>query len=116
MARFVQMIATINAGESLSSVIDCGTGSPAFIHMPDEWTPSRMSFQVSPDGANFKNLFDSNAREIAFNVRAGSSMALETGWTPILYLKVRSGTCDLPVPQEAERQISITIDTSTQVP
>jgi hypothetical protein len=111
----VQKTATIRAGESLSDAIDCGTGAPVFIHMPDEWTSSRISFQVSPDGTNFKNLFDSNAREIAFNVRAGSSMALETGWTPVLYLKLRSGTCDLPVLQEADRQIEITIDTSTQV-
>jgi hypothetical protein len=101
------------AGQSFSSVIDCSTGAPVMIHIPGEWTQSRLSFQVSPDGTNFYDLFDSNAREMAFNVRAGTSMLLETGWTPVLFLKVRSGSCDLPVPQEADRQIVVTIDTSS---
>jgi hypothetical protein len=112
MARFVQKSATIAAGESLSTVIDCGTGAPVFLHMPDEWTPSRLSFQVSADGVNFKNLFNDSAQEIAFNIGAGTSVPLDTIWTPVIWLKVRSGTYELPVPQAADREIVVTIDTS----
>jgi hypothetical protein len=113
MPRFVQKTATILAGQSLSSTIDCSTGAPIMIHMSDQWTPSRLSFQVSPDGTNFYDLFDRDTLEMVLNVVAGTSVALEPGLAPVSYLKVRSGSREHPVTQEADRQIVITIDTSS---
>jgi hypothetical protein len=75
---------------------------------PAEWTPSHLSFQTSPEGTNFYDLFNRDALEITFNVLAGTSIPLEPGWSPVLFLKVRSGSCDLAVPQEAERSIVVT--------
>jgi hypothetical protein len=116
MPRFIQQTATISAGQSLSSVVNCSSGAPVLVHVPDPWTPSRLSFQTSPDGNNFYDLFDRNAVEIAFNVAAGTSILLDTGWTPILYFKIRSGTHTLAVPQEADRTLIVTLDTKTEAP
>ena len=111
-ARFINRVATINAGESLSDVIDCSTGEPIAIHMPVDWTPARLSFQISPDGISFGDLFDNNAVEVAFYILAGTSLVLQTGWVPILYLKIRSGGRNAPVPQELTRIINVTIDSA----
>jgi hypothetical protein len=115
MARYVQKTATISAGQSLSNVIDCSTGAPVLVYVPQLWTPSRLSFQVSPDGTNFYDLFDQNALEIAFNVAAGTAVLLALNWAPLLYFKVRSGSRDLAVSQQADRPIIVTIDTSAAV-
>ena len=68
MPRFVPMTATILAGESLSSPIDCSTGTPVMIYMPHEWTSAHLSFQVSPDGTNYNDLFDSDGHELHSSV------------------------------------------------
>jgi hypothetical protein len=112
MARFVNQTATILAGQSLSDVVDCSTGRPTFIHMPQEWTASRMTFQVSPDGINFNDLFDNNAVELAFNIVAGTSVLVDPAWAPITHLRLRSGSRALAVPQAANRAIVITLDTA----
>jgi hypothetical protein len=116
MPRFVSKTATISAGQSVSSAIDCSTGAPVFLHMPAGWTSARISYQVSPDGvAAYNDLFSSDAREIQHNVVAGTSILLDRSWEPVTYLKLRSGGRDNPVPQEADRMITITIDTSAAV-
>ena len=112
--RFVNLTATISAGQALSSVIDCSAGAPVFLHMPADWTSARLSFQVSPDGANFNDLFDSNAREITFNIAAGTSLLLDKMWEPVTYLRIRSGGRDAPMPQQAVRTVTITLDTHAQ--
>ena len=111
MPRFVPMTATILAGESLSSPIDCSTGTPVMIYMPHEWTSAHLSFQVSPDGTNYNDLFDSDGHELHSSVTAGTSVRLDPMWEPVTYLKLRSGTRDSPVPQQADRVITITLDT-----
>jgi hypothetical protein len=116
MPRFVSKTAVIAAGQSLSAVIDCSTGAPVFLHMPADWTSARISYQVSPDGTTYNDLFGSDAREIQHNVVAGTSILIDSTWEPVTYLKLRSGGRDNPVPQEADRTITITIDTSAAGP
>jgi hypothetical protein len=111
--RFINKTATIPAGQSLSGVLDCTSGGPAFLHMPPDWTSAMLSFQVSFDGVSFNDLFDRTAAELAINVLGGTSVNLDqTLWKPVLYLKVRSGVRGNPMPQAADRVITITIDTS----
>jgi hypothetical protein len=111
--RFINKTATILAGQSLSSVLDCTSGGPAFIHMPLDWTSAMLSFQVSPDGVNFNDLFDRTAAELAINILGGTSLNLDqTVWKPVLYLKMRSGVRNNPISQVADRVINVTIDTS----
>ena len=114
-ARFVTKTATISAGQSLSAAIDCTAGAPVFLHMPTDWTSARISFQVSPDGTNYNDLFGTDAREIQFNAVAGTSSRLDPMWEPVTWLKIRSGGRDNPVPQEADRTITITVDTKAAV-
>lgn len=112
MPRFMPKTATITAGQALSSAIDCSTGAPVFLHMPPDWTPARLSFQVSPDNTTYNDLFDTSARELTFNVVPGTSVRLDNFWEPVTWLKVRSGGRDAPVPQAADRTINVTVDTS----
>jgi hypothetical protein len=79
--------------------------------MPAEWTQAHLSFQVSPDGVTFNDLFDRNGAEIILNILEGTAVPIEPAWAPVTYLKLRSGSRDAPIAQEADRTISITIDT-----
>jgi hypothetical protein len=116
MARYVTKAATIAAGAALSDVIDCSTGAPVFLHMPSDWTPARLTFQVSYDGTNFNDLFDSEAREISFNAVPGTSVRMDSmQWLPVTWLKVRSGPRDNPRAQESARAVNVTIDTAAAV-
>jgi hypothetical protein len=103
--------ATILAGQSLSSPIDCTTGAPIIIFIPHEWTPSHLTFQVSADGSSFYDLFDHNTFEVALNAVPGTCVRLGPGWTG-LFFKLRSGSREHPIAQEADRQIVIMLDTS----
>jgi hypothetical protein len=105
--QVIYKTATILAGQSLSSAVDCTTGAPTILFMPTEWTLAHLTFQVSPDGTNFYDLFDTV--EVVLNVVAGTSVRLDA---PVSYLKVRSGSREHPVPQQADRSIGITLDTS----
>lgn len=111
-ARYQVTTTTIRAGQSLSDEIDCGVGAPVMIHVPQDWTSSRLTFQISTDGTIWADFFDRSSLEVAFNVTAGTAVLLETGWAPVLRLKIRSGGRDAPVPQEADRVIGITLDTT----
>ncbi len=110
--RFMTKTAVISAGQALSAVIDCSSGAPVFLHMPKDWTPSRLTFQVSPDGTNFNDLFDNSAQEISFNVHPGTSVRLDKMWEPVTYLKIRSGGRDAPRAQDDDRTITVTVDTA----
>ena len=113
MARYVNLTANIAAGQALSNAIDCSAGAPVFLHMPSDWTPARLSFQVSADGTNFNDLFDAEAHELTVNVLPATSVRIDaTLWAPITQVKLRSGARNTPVPQQADRAVIITIDTA----
>jgi hypothetical protein len=113
MPRYVSMTATIAAGESISSVIDCSAGRPTMIFLPDQWTPAHLTFQVSVDdgGTTFNDLFTSDGAEVIRNVVAGTAVPLPLEWAPVLFLRLRSGSRDAPVPQDATCSLGVTLDT-----
>jgi hypothetical protein len=111
----VYATATITAGQSLSSPIDCRSGAPVLLFMPLAWTAARISYQLSFDGSNFRDLCDRAAREIAVNVSAGTVVRLNPEWTESAlgcYLKIRSGSRDMATVQTADRSFTLLIDTS----
>lgn len=110
-ARFATKQTTIVAGQSLSIWIDCTAGAPVFLHMPSDWTPAMLTFQVSYDNTNYNDLFGPDGKELAFNVVPGTSVRIDPIWSPVMYLKMRSGTRANPIPQEADRIIAVTVDT-----
>lgn len=108
--------ATIPAGQSLSGAIDCTAGAPTILYMPMDWTPARLTYQVSYDGTNFRDLFDREAREVSVNIVPGTACRLNPEWTAATlggWIKIRSGGRDRLVPQEADRVFTLMVDTTT---
>jgi len=101
--------ATIRAGEFLSDSIDLTTGSVAMVVAPAEWTAANVSFLVSVDNQTWGDLFY-EGHEALSAVVAGTAIVLPSDLTnAALYLKIRSGSRNNPIPQEAERVFSLGI-------
>ena len=104
----------IAPGESLSDALDCSAGRIIKITMPKLWTFADITFQTSSDGVGFNDIMKPDGREVMCTVFEGTAiigMELVTG-----FLKIRSGTRDAPVAQEAIRTFAIAIDTGASAP
>ena len=89
--------------------LDCSAGRIIKITMPGDWTFADIKFQTSSDGVGFNDIMRPDGREVMCTVFEGTAiigMELVTG-----FIKIRSGTRDRPVPQEAIRTFAIAIDT-----
>lgn len=106
---------TIAAGEFMSGPIDCSAGELVRITMPADWTPAVLSFALSTDGEGYNDLCDIRGNEILLNVNPGSAviMPIEVS-RAVVFLKLRSGTRDQPVPQEAQREFAVAIKLPTE--
>ena len=101
--------AVIANGASLSGDVDLGGRKLVAIVMPGTWTAASLTFQASPDGVNFFNVYD-GATERALTVAASYYSALNIAdWVGIRWLKVRSGTAGSAVNQVAERTLTLVI-------
>jgi hypothetical protein len=100
--------AVIANGASLSGSVYLGSLTLLSIIMPAAWTAASLTFQVSNDGTNWNNLYDTANTEVAYTVAAGNALAVEpdkfAGWR---FLKVRSGTTAAAVAQAAERTFTL---------
>lgn len=93
---------TIAAGQSLSTVGDLTGVSAEMILAPPNWTPANISFQISDDNVNFYNLLDANGNEALRAVDPGCAIQVPSDVTQAaMYVKIRSGSSDNPVPQTA---------------
>jgi hypothetical protein len=110
MAR-TTVTATIPAGQSLSNAVDLSVGSAIFLHVPTEWTPAVLSFQVSPDNVLYGDLVSASTYEVTLNIKEGT--VIQRDWMPAAsgWLKLRSGSRYRPVIQAADRVFTITIET-----
>jgi len=99
----------IDAGESLSSGIDCSAGPIVKITMPGNWVGAApLTFQTSRDGVMYNDIFNPDGTELKFAVIAGTGvigMRLTTG-----FVKFRSGTREQPVVQPELREFAVAID------
>ena len=100
---------TIPAGQSLSDVVDCSAGRTVAIGMPMTWTPAMVTFQVSADGVEFRDLFDREAKEVGINIAEGTMFRLAEEYS-FPYVRVRSGQREAPVKQKEERKFVILLD------
>lgn len=101
--------AVIASGESLSGAVDLGGRKLVAIVMPAEWTAAGMTFQASPDGVTYYNVYD-GATERSLSVAASYYSALNIAdWVGIRWVKVRSGTAGSAVNQGAERTITLVV-------
>lgn len=98
----------IEAGDSLSDALDCSAGPIVKITMPGNWVSADLTFQTSSDGVMFNDVFDSTGHEVTYSVQAGTGvigMRLSTGW-----VKFRSGSREMPVPQPELREFAVALD------
>jgi hypothetical protein len=120
----------ISAGQSLSNAVDCsGSTRVIRINMPPEWDGANLTFQLSPDGNVFHDLYNvtipSTGGADAFHTyeavvarpHANSVIVVPLGFgTGVSFLKVRSGTSGVPVIQSADREFSFVITLPEPVP
>lgn len=94
--------ATIADGQSLSDAIDLAEQRLTGIAIPTGWEAAQLTFQVSKDGAEFRELYDSaGAVSIPAGQLADDRYVLvdPVQFYSIRHLKIRSGTKAVPVPQ-----------------
>jgi hypothetical protein len=98
----------IPSGGSLSGSVDLGGASIAFVGVPPDWTPAHITFQLSADGVDFHDAFDSVAnREVTANAVAGTMVPVSLQWAGVSHLKIRSGTRQYPVAQQSDVGVTI---------
>jgi hypothetical protein len=102
---------TIKAGESLSDAADCTAGEVLWIAMPAAWTPAPLTFQFSPDGEFWHDVFDGDAFELQIKtVVPGAGVIVGFAAARAMsHVKFRSGTRLAPVVQAADRVFAITL-------
>lgn len=106
---------TIAEGASLSAVVDLEQLNIVGLLMPAEWTAADITFQASPDNSTFGNVANSEGNEVKVIVAAGKFVgATLPELSGIRYLKIRSGTADSPVNQEAARSIKIVLTSNPE--
>jgi len=100
--------AVIANGASLSGAIDLRGYVPYAIEMPAAWTAAGLSFEVSSDGTNFSDLYDSSG-EYTLSASAGTAIGFPGAnvFVGFKYIKIRSGTSGTPVNQGAARSLKI---------
>jgi hypothetical protein len=91
---------TIALGESLSEGVDCSAGNIVRITVPQEFTESNLTFQVSSDGELYNDLYDSRGDEITITAKPDSGIVVAGDWVrSVAFIKFRSGTREHPVEQ-----------------
>jgi hypothetical protein len=110
----------LHGGETLSDPVDCTNHSRvARIIMPTDWNPAPLSFQLSPDGTAFHDLYhviptDLVSFEVAVpNPKAGTAITFPSGMgLDVLWVKIRSGTTAAPVVQQAGRTFQLILESA----
>ena len=100
--------AVIANGASLSGVVELGDSRLFAVQMPTAWTAGNLTFQVSDDGTDFYDLYDSDGSEVVVTAGGASRVIQLTNparYLGLRWLKVRSGTTGTPVNQGAERTL-----------
>ena len=78
--------------------------------MPSSWTSANITFQASPDGVNFGNLFSYLGAEVTFVAVPGQFLAVDpTLWRGARAIKVRSGTSGTPVAQTSQVTLQLVV-------
>lgn len=101
---------TIPSGQALSDVGNIGKGALMGIILPTIDSAS-ISFQVSADGTNFVDLYDTANAEITYPASTGArALTGKVGLSltaSFPYIKVRSGVTATPVNQTANRVVTL---------
>lgn len=105
------VIVTIAAGQSESSILSVGGLRLGKIVMPTAWTNADITFSDSvDDGITWNPMYD--AAGVEYIVRGGAlkSIPLDmSAFATAVMLKVRSGTSAAPIVQTADRAITLVL-------
>jgi len=102
----------IQAGAALSDPLDCSAGAMIYFIAPDGWTPALLTFQFSPDGTAYYDVYDSNNQELQINITARALVVIHNDF-PLkskTYMKFRSGRSGFPIPQAVTRTFTVQIE------
>jgi len=99
----------IASGASLTNTINLAGLRLFAIAIPDGWTAADLTFQMSLDaGETWINLYDQNGVEVTVVANGSTYVSLDpVTFSPIQYLRVRSGSSTTPVAQTAERSLKL---------
>ena len=91
----------IASGQSLSDPLDSQGLELLGILMPASWTAANLTFQGSPDGQSYADVYDRAGTEYTATAAASRLILLlpRDDLVPLRFLKVRSGTAGVPVAQ-----------------
>lgn len=111
VASYVAATATILNAASLSDTVELYAGRPARISMPAAWDAAAITIQVRGADGTFRNLYDAAGNEYTLQAAAGREIFFPTSDLRNIgnAIKLRSGTSGAPVPQTADRAISVII-------
>src|SRR5262245_58328547 len=102
----------IRAGESLSEPLDVSAGAVVRLFTPPEWTPANVTFQMSSDGTRYGDAIHPDGTELMMSLTPGTVLPasrLTEFLDAATWVKVRSGSRDYPIPQEAERVFQVAL-------
>lgn len=102
--------ATIAEAGNLTAAIDLKAGRAHRINLPAAFDNADITFQVSDDGADWFDLFNSAGEYKIAAAAVGASRSLLLDFQTfygVRHLKIRSGTASAAVAQAAERAITI---------
>lgn len=105
---------TIGAGESISDALDVSGALWLAIITPPIWTPANVTFQYSPDGTNFYDLFAIGNHEVTLSMQDRLSTLTPLDDLDIPkngHIRLRSGSRNYPVLQEAVRTFRVVVET-----
>lgn len=91
------VVPTIPAGQAVSQAV-CVQGKLSSIQIPSNWTAASITFQGSPDGVTYSNIFDGFGNEVTIQGLAGQMVAVDD-FDGATFMIFRSGTSASPVNQ-----------------
>lgn len=103
--------AVISNGLSLTNRIEGGNYRLTAIQTPAAWTAAVLTFQGSPDGVTFTDLYDQYGTEVNFACSTSRSISVDpTLFAGYPFFKIRSGTTGSPVTQGADRTLILSLN------
>jgi hypothetical protein len=114
MPTLNRLVATIGAGQPVSNLVDAAADYICGLIMPEAWTAAHVTIEASLDSTFFYGLFTCNpddstiVSELKFNVVPNEMIAIDPHVMLMArYFRIRSGTRDEPISQEANRIFGI---------
>lgn len=101
---------TMANGASLTAAVSTDDGAVVVLFMPAAWTPASVTFQCSPDGSAFADLYDQFGNEYTVVAAAVRAIILPAAdFAGCRAVKIRSGTSATPVNQAGARVLTVAL-------